>query len=310
MATATCEKKLAPHGTQEWAASNVNIQDGCEHDCRYCYAKTMAIRFKRATAATWKRPKLRPHDVDKGFTKRSGRIMFPTAHDITDRNIDACLAVLTRMLDAANDVLIVSKPWPSCILRLCEGLADFRNQVVFRFSIGSGDSAVLKYWEPGAPSFDERLKSLQLAYAAEFETSVSGEPMLDAAPEAFIEATRPYVTDSIWLGKINRLRHILPLNCPRDQEAVLRGEALMATQSDDAIRALYARYGYDPVIKWKDSIKKVIGLRRPTSAGLDERDAVSHARPDERDCRGSCRDVTCGMIAQYFSASCFDTRSR
>ena len=270
MATATCEKKRVPHGTQEWAASNVNIQDGCEHDCRYCYAKTMAIRFKRATTSTWKCPNLRPHDVNKGFTKRSGRIMFPTAHDITDRNVDACLGVLTRMLDAGNDVLIVSKPCPSCIQRLCGELAAFRDQIVFRFSIGSADSAVLEYWEPGAPSFDERLKSLQLAYAAEFETSVSGEPMLDANPDAFIEAVRPYVTDSIWLGKINRLRNILPLNCPGDQEAVRRGEALMASQSDDAIQALYDRHGHDPVIKWKDSIKKVIGLRRPVACGTDE----------------------------------------
>ncbi len=50
MNTAVIQKTKPPTGTQEWAASNVNIQDGCEHDCRYCYAKTMAIRFKRATA--------------------------------------------------------------------------------------------------------------------------------------------------------------------------------------------------------------------------------------------------------------------
>ena len=49
MNTATVQIGRPPTGTQEWAASNVNIQDGCEHDCRYCYAKTMAIRFKRAT---------------------------------------------------------------------------------------------------------------------------------------------------------------------------------------------------------------------------------------------------------------------
>ena len=41
MTAATIGTKRAPHGTQEWAASNVNIQDGCEHDCRYCYAKSV-----------------------------------------------------------------------------------------------------------------------------------------------------------------------------------------------------------------------------------------------------------------------------
>jgi len=258
-----------PTGTQEWATSNVNIQDGCEHDCRYCYAKTMAIRFKRATPSSWKRPRLRQHDLDRSFTRRSGRIMFPTAHDITDQNIDECLTVLSRMLAAGNNLLIVSKPSLSCVKRLCGELATYRAQIVFRFSIGSTDNAVLSYWEPGAPSFKARLACLQYAYAKDFQTSISGEPMLDGDPDALIAAVRPYVTDSIWLGKINRLRNILPQNCPRDLEAIRRGDAIMATQSDTTILALYARFRKDPFIKWKDSIKSVVGLSRPQAAGLD-----------------------------------------
>ena len=269
MGTATLQKSRPPTGTQEWAASNVNIQDGCEHDCLYCYAKTMAIRFKRVTASSWKHPRLRQHDLDRCFIKRSGRIMFPTAHDITDQNIDACLTVLSRMLAAGNDLLIVSKPRLSCVKRLCKELAPYRSQIVSRFSIGSTNDTVLSYWEPGAPSFKERLASLKTAFLNDFPTSVSGEPMLDGNPDALIAAVRPYVTDSIWLGKINRLRNILPLNCPRDSEAVRRGEDLMATQTDTAIRTLYQRHRRDSLIKWKDSIKAVVGLQRPVSAGLD-----------------------------------------
>lgn len=269
MTTATSETNRKPHGTQEWAASNVNIQDGCEHNCKYCYAKTMAIRFKRATAASWGKPRLRQHDLDRTFTKRAGRIMFPTAHDITTRNLDECLTVLKRMLIAGNDLLIVSKPWLACITRLCDELVPYRSRIVFRFSIGSTDDDVLSYWEPGAPSFEERLASLRTAYLNDFQTSVSGEPMLDGNPDGLIAVVRPYVTDSIWLGKINRLRNILPLNCPREPEAVRRGEMLMASQSDKSIRALYTRYCHDPKIKWKDSIKAVVGIVRPTVAGLD-----------------------------------------
>lgn len=268
MTTATNEAKRAPHGTQEWAASNVNIQDGCEHDCRYCYAKTMAIRFKRATAASWSKPRLRQHDLDRGFTKRSGRIMFPTAHDITDRNLDESLAVLHKLLSVGNDVLIVSKPRLVCVKRLCAELVPYRAQIVFRFSIGSTNNSVLSFWEPGAPSFNERLACLQLAYALEFATSVSEEPMLDGNPDSVISAVHPFVTDSIWLGKINRLRQILPFNCPSDPEAIRYGEALTATQSDAKIRALYARHRKDRIIKWKDSIKAVVGVNRPETAGL------------------------------------------
>lgn len=270
MTTATVEERRAPHGTQEWAASNVNIQDGCEHDCRYCYAKTMAIRFKRVTARSWGKPRLRQHDIDRRYTKRDGRIMFPTAHDITPANLDACLNVLTRMLDAGNEVLIVSKPRVACITRLCDTLLRYREQIVFRFSLGSTDDAVLSFWEPGAPVFAERLDCLRLAYSRNFETSISCEPLLDADPDTLVAAVRPHVTDSIWLGKINRLRNILPLNCPGDRAAVRRGELLVATQNDVAIRALYRRHHRDPLIKWKDSIKQVVGIERPSRHGTDE----------------------------------------
>jgi len=270
MNTLTHKIDKVPTGTREWAASNVNLQDGCEHDCRYCYAKTMAIRFKRANPNSWKYPRIRQHDLNRGFTKRSGRIMFPTAHDITEHNINECMTVLSRMLAAGNDLLVVSKPRLACVKRLCDELAVYRSQIVFRFSIGSTDDAVLSYWEPGAPSFKIRLACLQYAYARDFHTSVSGEPMLDGNPDALIAAVRHYVTNSIWLGKINRLRQILPHNCPHDAEVIRRGELLMATQSDASINALYRRHRHDPLIKWKDSIKAVVGLSRPAVAGLDK----------------------------------------
>jgi DNA repair photolyase len=267
--TTTKTAKPPPTGTQEWAASNVNIQDGCEHDCRYCYAKTMAIRFKRMTATSWAEPRLREHDMNRGFTKRSGRIMFPTAHDITERNIDACLIVLKRMLTAGNELLIVSKPCMPCVTRLCDELAPFRSQILFRFSIGSASDAVLKFWEPGAPTFKKRLACLKAAFLNDFQTSVSCEPMLDDNINRVIEAVHPYVTDAIWLGKINRLRSILPQNCPGDEIARQKGETLMASQNDAAVSTLYNTYKHDPKIKWKDSIKSVVGLDRPNAKGLD-----------------------------------------
>ncbi len=269
MKPTTVQLKRPATGTQEWAASNVNIQDGCEHDCRYCYAKTMAIRFKRMTSRSWCRPRLRKRDVDRQYTKRDGRIMFPTTHDITAANIHHCLGVLRKMLASGNDVLIVSKPRLECIRTLTTALAQYRHQILFRFSIGSVDNAVLAFWEPGAPSYEERLTSLRFAHAARFKTSVSCEPLLDTNPDRLIEAVRPYVTDAIWLGKVNRLRGILPLNCPGEPDPIRRGEELIANQNDTAIRALYKRHKQDPMIKWKDSIKTVVGLKRPTTSGLD-----------------------------------------
>lgn len=263
------KKSKAVSGTKEWAVDNVNIQNGCSHDCHYCYAKSMAIRFKRSTPDGWATPVLRQEALDKEYKKITGRIMFPTAHDITPDNIESCLFVLKKMLSVGNDVLIVSKPHPACIRRLCTELAAYRAKILFRFSIGSKSNVVLRKWEPCAPTFGDRKRALEYAHAAGFATSVSCEPMLDGNIDDVIASVRTHVTDSIWIGKANRLRSIVPTNSPNDAAMREEAEKLIATQSDDAIQALYQRFKSDHLIKWKDSIKEVVGLNRPTEKGLD-----------------------------------------
>jgi DNA repair photolyase len=51
--------KQSNHGTKEWADKTVNCCTGCSHDCLYCYAKGMAVRFKQVLPGQnmelWKR---------------------------------------------------------------------------------------------------------------------------------------------------------------------------------------------------------------------------------------------------------------
>lgn len=258
------------NGTGEWAAHNVNIHvRGCEHRCAYCYAQAMAIRFGRATPESWEVPVIDATKVAKRYGRKKGRIMFPTAHDCTPANLDACLVVLKKILASGNEVLVVSKPHLECVRLLCTELAPFKAQILFRFTIGSADDAVLKAWEPGAPSFSERLECLKHAFYAGFETSVSCEPMLDGRIDKVIAKAKPYVTDAIWLDRANRLRQIVSVNRPDDAKAKALANSLISVMTDDYVRELYARYCNDPAIKFKDSIKKVVGLERPTVKGLD-----------------------------------------
>lgn len=256
-------------GTGEWAADYANIQTGCKNDCLYCYAKSRAMRFKWATPVTWKEAKIRPHDVNRSYRKSDGTIMFPSTHDIVEENLDDCITVLKKILDAGNSVLIVSKPRLSCIRRLCKEFADHKQRILFRFTIGSAHTPTLKYWEPHAPAFAERLKCLKHAFDQGYATSVSCEPMLDANISRVVDKVRPYVTDAVWIGKANRLRGMISLNCPCDETAHEYAEKLIAMQSDAAILAIYDQYKDDPLIKWKDSIKDVAGLKRPHEKGLD-----------------------------------------
>ena len=256
-------------GTREWAAVNVNIQSGCEHDCIYCYGHGMSARFGRASAKNWSAPVLRRREVSKGYSKRKGTIMFPTTHDITESNLAECQTVLKKMLAAGNDVLVVSKPHLECVKALCKELKDYKAQILFRFTIGSADPAVLSFWEPNAPSYSERIACLKWAFRHGFKTGVSCEPMLDGNIQRVIDDARPFVTDAIWLGRVNNLRKILAHIAPDNRAARAKADELLALQTDAWVKALYETHKHDPLIKYKDSIKAVVGLDRPEEKGLD-----------------------------------------
>jgi hypothetical protein len=59
------------------------------------------------------------------------------------------------------------------------------------------------------------------------------------------------------------------MNGHGDEETMERAQLLMDSLSDSYILDLYARHKRNPRIKWKDSVKKVIGIERPIESGLD-----------------------------------------
>ena len=107
------------------------------------------------------------------------------------------------------------------------------------------------------------------AFSEVYQTSVSCEPILDDNIGDVIDRVSPFVTDSIWLGKMNHLRSRLALNEEDDPVTMQRADQLIGWQSDENLKQLYSSYKDNPLIKWKDSIKKVVGLKIPIEAGLD-----------------------------------------
>ena len=255
-------------GTKEWAVENVNCMAGCSHGCLYCYAKSMARRFKRAKSdADWAKPRVKPKQVNRKQQAVGGTVMFPTTHDIVPEFIEPCVTVLSNLLKAGNRVLVVSKPHLICIKRLCKDFTSYKNRILFRFTIGAYENKLLQFWEPGAPKFEERLASLKHAHSNGFMTSVSIEPMLDTPNVvSLFHKLAPFVTDSIWLGKLNRARTCIWERPPEVEAAIQRIEA---NQTDDKIRAIYQVLKDEPLVRWKESVKKVIGLKLADEAGMD-----------------------------------------
>jgi DNA repair photolyase len=262
----TTIKTIAASGTREWACKNINIIDGCANDCRYCYAKEMAIRFKRATTENWRNEKARPEATRALFTKYEGTVMFPSAHDITPRNLGSAVAALQKLLVVGNNVLIVTKPHLACIRRLCTELCEHKSQIEFRFTIGSSDSETLKFWEPGAPSFEERLAALKYAHRAHYKTSISCEPFFDENIEDLIWQLEEYATHSIWVGVANSLSRRLTINGHADAETLERAKYLKeVVYSEKNLRRTFNNFGTDINVKWKGGLKKVLQRMYPGS---------------------------------------------
>lgn len=256
-------KKQHQWGTHEWATNNLNCISGCKNGCLYCYSEEMAIRFKQKTADNWKDEKVRAHDLNRQIKHYEKRVMYPSSHDIRPEHLTENMEFLKHILEAGNKVLIVSKPHLVCIKAICKEFEQYKKKILFRFTIGSADDTVLKFWEPNAPEFYERLNCLILAHGLGFGTSVSCEPMLDNNIDLVIEKCSPYVTETIWIGHVNHLLGIkgrgrLDFNGHNDPATIAKAKELIAWQSDENTLKLYERYKNDPMIRWKESIKKVI----------------------------------------------------
>jgi len=262
------KKKKTATGTNEWSVTTINIATGCPHWCRYCFALFMAVvRFHRMERNEWPNMRVREKDVRKRHPKYDGTVMFPSTHDIVPEILEACLIVLRNLVAAGNTILVVTKPHIECIKAICVEFKDYRDQIRFRFTIGAHDDGILSYWEPGAPPFAERMACLDLAKNSGYSTSVSIEPILDSGNVVeLVTMMMPVVTDTIWLGKMNCIDSRVRVETDEDRAAV---ERIRAGQTDERIWEIYNALKDNPAVRWKESIKKVVGLDLAEQAGLD-----------------------------------------
>jgi hypothetical protein len=237
-------------GTREWAEHNENCIRGCSNNCRYCYAKDKAIQYKRETADTW--PVEHPNLNAKASRHKKGRSMFPTAHDLHYNHVDWWAPHLYQLLTKGNDVLIVTKPEYAAIAHICKDFADFKDQIEFRFTIGTNDDTVAAYWEPGAPSPSDRLMAIAHACTLGFRTSISMEPLLIEQPKEMIDTLfMGWIIGEIWIGAMNHY-HLDP--------AIPEEARQIRIQSRENLQRVYESLKDNPQIRWKDSVQRLLGI--------------------------------------------------
>lgn len=245
-------------GTREWSDHSFNCAVGCRHNCWYCYARGLARRFGRIDSlAAWEKMEVNAEKVRASARHFAGVVMFPTTHDLTPEILPAALTVLRNLLAADNQVLIVSKPHLSVIKTICCECIAWKKQIQFRFTIGGSSVVTCKLWEPGAPPPEERIEALRHAFKSGYETSVSMEPMLGDNAEMcrLVKRVSPFVTDTIWLGKLNGAIPLFAQQLPGVKASLRR---IREEQSDEKILELHAALRANGKVRWKDSIKKVL----------------------------------------------------
>lgn len=237
-------------GTREWMPNSRNRCRGCKNNCRYCYGKLRAIRYKQATEENW--PEMRLLKVRQSTKKADGGIMFPTTHDLHIEHVDWWGPFLREMLENGNDVLVVSKPEYAAIKWICDQFRGYRDKIEFRFTIGTNDDKTAAYWEPGAPAPSDRLMALALAAIMGYKTSISMEPLLIAQPKEIIDRLfMGCVTGEIWIGCMNH--YDLNPEIPEEERQI-------QIQSPENMNNVYESLKDNPQIRWKDSVQRLLGI--------------------------------------------------
>lgn len=266
-------------GVAEWAPSSCNIQTGCEHACKYCYAREMAVRYKRATLKSWAVPVIRQAEVDKGRGLKRPQnqpIMFPTTHDITERNLSECLTVLKKLLRAGNRVLVVSKMGCRTQPTLAKDLRRWQQQLMFRITLGTYSGLTSSTWEPGAPRPQERFDAAEWILRLGYRVSISSEPFLGSSADSPARtATRLYdaVSDCsngpIWFGPMNKIAKRVH-GVPQDEV-----DRLVKLGQPETLREIYEALKDRPRVRFKDGFTKVIDMP-PQTDDWPELPEVNH----------------------------------
>jgi hypothetical protein len=78
---------------------------------------------------------------------------------------------------------------------------------------------------------------------------------------------KPVVTHSIWIGKMNKIDQRVKVETSEDEAFV---KLTKWNQRDQVIEEIYHQLKNEPLVRWKESFKEVLGLELATEAGLDE----------------------------------------
>jgi DNA repair photolyase len=246
-------------GTREWSVKSLNRRVGCKNNCRYCWAAHDAIhRWGYVESRSeWTQP--RPNKSREKPYWVPGVIMYPTTHDIAREHVRGDIEYLKSWLELDNRILIVSKPSFNVISTMTKELKKYKEQLEFRFSIGSMNNDALSFWEPEAPSFAERMRSAEIAFVSKYNVSISCEPYLDESIVPLVRLMTHISNGEIWIGMMNEIDKRVDTS-GWSEEQLYWMKRLRAVHTREYVQFIHDTFKNEERVRWKDSIKDLLGL--------------------------------------------------
>ena len=191
---------------REYSPLSMNIFNGCDHGCTYCYVPQCTFRPDANT-----RPLIRKnvlHELEKELTVKipESQILLCflcdpySLHDVVPAVTRQTIEIFKRY---SCKIAVLSKGGR----RVLRDIDLFKSYPKGKIKFGTtltfyDDSLRLKY-EPKAACVPERLETLEIIHAAGIKTFASIEPVIDPVESLkVIAASIPFV-DQYKIGKIN-----------------------------------------------------------------------------------------------------------
>ena len=216
-----------PRGlAKEYADLALNLFDGCDHSCIYCYTPTLLHKTTEEFHSTVMPRKdiLKKIEHDAKLLKGDKRkILLCFTCDAYSKGAmqhNTTTEALKILLEHGLNINILTKGG-SRSLRDYDMLKQYKDQVTIGASlVFNNDEDSLKY-EPNAAVTSDRCRALFQYHCAGFKTWVSFEPVWSADDVAeLIEETWTY-TDHYKIGKLNYHPHAKTVNWPETIQQII-----------------------------------------------------------------------------------------
>ncbi len=191
---------------REYSPLALNIYNGCDHLCKYCYVQT-SMGVNQFNGVKPRKDLLKAIESDCRNNEITKQVLLSFTGDPycnEDINIGLTRKVLEILLKYQIPVAILSKGGNRC-LRDLDLFKQFDN-IKVGATLTFDNNEHSKYYEPGAANPDERFETLKILHEYKIKTFVSLEPVFSEEQTLnIINMTYPFV-DHFKIGKLNHYK--------------------------------------------------------------------------------------------------------